>query len=393
VNNLFLVVFILGIIMKDQVTEPVPEPMKAEPMFKRFMISSAEKGAIFRIFFVNLFFTIITLGIYRFWAKTRMRRYILSHIEILGDRLEYTGTGGELFKGFLIVFFVFFLPFGILPNLYAQHITPTEPETAGLIGTAQFILFFSLFPVAIYRAMKYLASRMNWRGIPFALSGKTFGYWWRWLAFSLAVPFTLGLLYPVMEASLTRYMTSNMRFGSLKFSCDLKGRQLYGAFLLMVLFAVVGFTVFSLFATQIYGDAMGIIIDGASERHSAGDIVGAFVVMVVMALAYIFFLSAISTVYMVKYWNKVAETTKLEGCSFQANLTFEKLFKFRMINAAILIFTLGLAYPLVIFRHIAFVTENLKADDIASLERSIHIERDRLTSGEGLADGLDVGAF
>ena len=53
---------------------------------------------------VNLLLTIVTLGIYRFWAKTRIRRYLWSQTEFLGDRFEYTGTGKELLIGFLIVF-------------------------------------------------------------------------------------------------------------------------------------------------------------------------------------------------------------------------------------------------------------------------------------------------
>ena len=59
---------------------------------------------LFGIYMVNLLLTIVTLGIYRFWAKTRIRRYLWSHTEFLGDRFEYTGTGKELLIGFLIVF-------------------------------------------------------------------------------------------------------------------------------------------------------------------------------------------------------------------------------------------------------------------------------------------------
>lgn len=48
----------------------------------------------------NYFLTLITIGIYRFWAATRLRRYLWSNIRIGGDGLEYTGTGRELFLGF-----------------------------------------------------------------------------------------------------------------------------------------------------------------------------------------------------------------------------------------------------------------------------------------------------
>lgn len=62
-------------------------------------------GELYVLFIKNLLLTIITLGIYRFWAKTRVRRYLWSHTSLFGDRFEYTGTGKELFLGFLIALF------------------------------------------------------------------------------------------------------------------------------------------------------------------------------------------------------------------------------------------------------------------------------------------------
>src|SRR4051794_10765484 len=50
---------------------------------------------------------LITLGIYRFWGRTRVRRYVWSRISVGGDRLGYTGTGREMFLGFLRVALLF----------------------------------------------------------------------------------------------------------------------------------------------------------------------------------------------------------------------------------------------------------------------------------------------
>jgi len=44
----------------------------------------------------NLLLTVVTLGIYRFWAKARERRYLWSRTEFIDDRLEWTGTGKEM---------------------------------------------------------------------------------------------------------------------------------------------------------------------------------------------------------------------------------------------------------------------------------------------------------
>ena len=39
----------------------------------------------------NYLLGILTLGIYRFWAKTAVRRYFWGHVSIAGERVEYTG--------------------------------------------------------------------------------------------------------------------------------------------------------------------------------------------------------------------------------------------------------------------------------------------------------------
>ena len=69
-------------------------------------------GELYGIFFVNLLLGIITFGIYRFWGRTRYRRYLWSHTSYDGDRFEYTGTGGELFRGFVIAMGILVLLIG-----------------------------------------------------------------------------------------------------------------------------------------------------------------------------------------------------------------------------------------------------------------------------------------
>jgi len=42
-----------------------------------------------------------TLGIYRFWLTTDIRRFLWSNTEVGGESFEYTGTARELLLGFL----------------------------------------------------------------------------------------------------------------------------------------------------------------------------------------------------------------------------------------------------------------------------------------------------
>ena len=64
-----------------------------------------------RIAFPNLLLTIVTLGIYRFWATARERRYLWSRTKFVDEHLEWAGTGMELFLGFVMVFVLFGVPY------------------------------------------------------------------------------------------------------------------------------------------------------------------------------------------------------------------------------------------------------------------------------------------
>ena len=60
------------------------------------------------------FLTLITLGIYRFWAKTKIRNFIWASASLDGDAFEYHGTGLEKFLGFLLAIVILALYLGAI---------------------------------------------------------------------------------------------------------------------------------------------------------------------------------------------------------------------------------------------------------------------------------------
>ena len=58
-------------------------------------------GSLYGIHIVNMLLTGLTLGIYYFWGKVKVRNYIFSQSEFEGDRFAYHGTGKELLIGWL----------------------------------------------------------------------------------------------------------------------------------------------------------------------------------------------------------------------------------------------------------------------------------------------------
>src|SRR5687767_706491 len=79
-------------------------------------------GSFFGLVLGNALLTLITVGVYSFWAKNKVREFHYSHTELDGDRFAYHGTGGELFSGYLKamgVMLVLALVLGLASALFA----------------------------------------------------------------------------------------------------------------------------------------------------------------------------------------------------------------------------------------------------------------------------------
>lgn len=162
-------------------------------------------GGLYKIWVINVLLSIVTLGIYAFWGKTRTRRYIAACTQLHQDRFEYTGTGGELFRGFLRaipILIVVYLPFMLFD--------PNQDPWVSFFALPIFILYFA----GMYAAMRYRLSRTIWRGIRGHLGGSAFGYAFRAIGCTIANVFTLGLFIPYFDMVLYRYFVGHAKFGS-----------------------------------------------------------------------------------------------------------------------------------------------------------------------------------
>ncbi len=90
------------------------------------------------IAFTNLLLTIVTLGIYRFWATTRERQYLWSRSRFVDETLEWNGTGKELFVGFLLVLVLYLLPFFLLSQVAQALILRGQEQLGSLDQPALF---------------------------------------------------------------------------------------------------------------------------------------------------------------------------------------------------------------------------------------------------------------
>ncbi len=342
---------------------------------------TGEAAEMWPIIFKNLVFNILTLSLYRFWARTNVRRYIWENTKFKGDPLEYTGEGGELFKGFLIVLLFVFLPL-IGLAVWAQLLI--AKGNAGLGASLLFGVYMSflwLVPLGIYKAHKYRLSRTRWRGIRGALEGSGTGYAWSSFGYFFLIGITGGLAFPFVENALWKKMINKTSFGDEGFRYDMPPGPLYRAF-----FAYLGFGFLGFIAFAVFGGFSALSSGGSIE---GGAIVGFFIGYIAMlfsfGIGYAFYLHR----QLIHFW----DNTHYQGCRFSFTGELGDMIKMYIGNFILIVVTLGIAFPITQMRFVRYVMDHMKMVGPLDLSVISQSTEEEPSFGEGLAEGFDMGSI
>ncbi|MEZ0262072.1 MAG: YjgN family protein [Alphaproteobacteria bacterium] len=319
--------------MEQAAEAPATVPPAAKPALKVNRLTYCGKtGALYGVWVKQLLLTIITLGIYRCWGKTNIRRYLFAATELDGDRFEYLGTGKELFMGILKIIPGYLVVVGIYAYLNSEH--------PGL-GSVVFIPFIYLIPVFMYSGYRYRVNRTQWRGIRSRMGGSAFAYGGKYLGGMFIQLFTLGLMAPSVDLKRWEYQASHMQFGTVPFR--FKG-------------------------------------DPAKLR----------------AVNITTLLLAIPTLFMSRLWYKAAlEREKMRGLAL-AHVRFRLTAKagdyiwLALGNFGLILITLGFGAPLVMNRNMHFLEKHMALGGDLAAFNAEQVALGGAGDAEGLADVFDV---
>jgi len=199
---------------------------------------AGRRGPLFRLALKTSLLTILTFGVYRFWMKTRLRRYYWSSVRPGGHPLEYVGEPMEKLLGFLIAVVALAFYIGIV-NLILMYLS-----FALLHGnvTAYALSFVGVIPIwfyAMYRARRYVLARTRWRGLRFGVDTGAWGYAGRALLHWGITILSLGLLWPRMTFWLEKYKIDRTWLGNQRLHQGGRWQMLYHPFLPAMLFGVL----------------------------------------------------------------------------------------------------------------------------------------------------------
>jgi uncharacterized membrane protein YjgN (DUF898 family) len=340
-----------------------------------------------RIAFPNLLLTIVTLGIYRFWATTREREYLWGQTDFIDERLQWTGRGMELFIGFIMAFLLIGVPFIVIQLVSQGLILQGEALIAGLLTFAMLLLLFYLTGVAYFRALRYRLSRTYWRGIRGGSDDPGFqyglAYMWKtvvgWLPIFLMVPWAM--------ISLWNDRWNAMSFGPHRFSANAEWTPLMKRYLL---FYLVPFLLFV--GGAIFGVSMAASINRPDAFGDTGMAVGAIVVVVALLSIYLV-IPLVALIFYSKYFRLAVGGLRLHSLEFEFRARAADWILFFLANIAIIICTLGIGYIFLPYRNWKFFIDHMEAYGEINIDELTQSETVVTKHGEGLLDAFDVGAI
>ena len=295
------------------------------------------------ILITNIILTIVTLGIYSFWGKTRFRKYSTSKFILLGKRFEYTGTGGELFKGFLkalLILTIFYLLLGMITGIISVIFNIPSSLLKYIILIIIISIYIFLIFIVIYSTTRYRYSRTAWQGIHGHLGGSAKKYAILSINRIFLNIITLGYLIPYSDLKTIGYIIDNSYFGNAKVNLVKKPYSLVRINIITLLLAIptLGFS-------RLW--------------------------------------------YMAAFTKCAFNNIHIASVKFDCKYSGPKLFNLALGNLLILIFTLGVGFPFIIWRNLNFFAKNMAIIGNIDISKITQSKQNGEAIGEG-ANDLDT---
>lgn len=333
----------------------------------------------------NLLLTIVTLGIYRFWAKARERQYLWSRTRLADDHLEWTGTGKEMFLGFLMVLL------GLIPVialLFLAGFLFTGNGIAKALGVlivlAVYGGLFYLTGVAVLRALRYRLSRTYWHGIRGGSEDGGWGYGWDYMWRTWLTAIALFIPLPWAQTRLWNARFNKMSFGQHRFHAEATAEGLFTRWLLVYAVIAGAIAIVALFTISMQGKTP------AQLEAAAG---AGLIIVLIFVIAFYVVLPLAALAYFAAYYRRVAEATSIAGLRFRFSARTKDWLLLFLGHVGLIIVTLGIGALFIAYRNYSFAVRHLDLEGEIDVDALTQSSTRAPNDAEGLADAFDIGAI
>ncbi len=288
----------------------------------------------FKIWIVNIFLTLISIGIYSAWAKVRTNRYFYSNTFFQNSSFEYTADPLKILKGRIIIvaiYTLFIISSQILLN----------PIMTGII----FIFALLISPWMINRAIKFKLKNTKYRNIRFQYSENTPEFYKFYAIHGLLNIITLGLAFPYSLNSFKKLLINNSQYAQRSFSYHGKIGEMYKQFFKII----VGYVVIPFLLIGLFASIAGVKIPSFSNINAELLSLSFIGMNIVIYAGYIF------VAYIENY---SFSKTSLNQTLFKSTLSSSMLGWIYISNIFLIILSLGLLIPWAKVRTINYKCDN-----------------------------------
>jgi uncharacterized membrane protein YjgN (DUF898 family) len=385
---------------------PLPAPSTPAPL-----VFSGDRREFFRLVARGAGLELVTIGFYRFWLATDIRRHLWSNTQIDDDAAEYTGRGKELLVGFLFALAI------IVPVYLGYFLVGLEAERLKAFASIPLVAFFYLFgQFAVYRARRYRLTRTVWRGVRFWMDGSGWAYAARATLWMVLIPLTLGLILPWREAALERYKMRHCYYGDLQGSFEGRGwdffKQGWGLWVLAILSLIVlgfakivafgpllvvvtaPFTYSAFKAVEWRWWLSGIRFGGVRLESNLS--VGALSSLYWKVIGWSLLIAALFGTYLLACAALVANINQTPIAKFAAGSLKDSVAMIVLAVVGYLIFILAINVVMRVYLLHDLWMRIVRSVTVHNLEAAANVSAKGDLAGavgEGLADGLDVVGF
>jgi uncharacterized membrane protein YjgN (DUF898 family) len=319
--------------------EVIPLEEESRPIVRRYRMNFAATGKdFFGIFVVNWLFTILSFGLYYPFARARTMHYLYGETSFEGSRLYFSGTGKEMFKGFIVAIAV------IISLNLLFFLCSYNDFYWGLLLI--YIAYTLLIPIAIHGSMRYRMSRTSWRGIRFGYRGNRKDLMLKFIAWGLLTIVTFGIYWSWMTMNIRSYVFEHTRIGNARFK-----------------------------------------FHGQGSDYFLINLVGYILTFLTLGIYYPWWRRNILTFYIENL--SLHQDDKKMLMRFRG--TGNELLPILLGNLLIIIFTLGFGYPYTIVREMNYIFKNLDMRGTLEFSNIQQSEANfRNAAGEDIGDMLDI---
>ena len=341
----------------------------------------------FRIWIVNLFLSIVTLGVYSAWAKVRRLQYFDRNTQLAGASFDFDGDPKAILRGRVLAV--------VLLAAY-QYAFGFSME----IGIAVVLILLMLLPFMMRGALRFRLKNTRYRALRFNFGGSAGGAYAAYLpplmlfllpAVLLAVDqsgkllwpfFAAYLAWPLMHGAMKRYQHRHLEFGSQRASFDLPKRRFYKPYLAL---AGLGLLAMLAIIVMIFASVWAFMAVG---RESFTQFAALLAIVVTTYFIYLI----MGPYVQVRIGNMVWCNTRFPGLGISSHLKARGYLRLQTVNAVLTLLTLGLYRPFAVVRAYEYRLAHMSVQTDGSFE---HIaagatHSSRAAGSDGVADFLGV---